>query len=158
MSTQVGESIITDDCHKVHTCQVSGVVLSSNMSCDPNEACLVKNGVMNCYVQQCFLDSNATLTAFNGDTGTVTTPAAYDILQNCDQSQTTDWFRVVARLEACSPGAMSVVALHVFFNDMMITVTSSHGVWVRLRKNIYHSDLIQASDVISPCVLMCVHR
>lgn len=100
---QVGQSIITDDCHRISTCQASGVVVSQNMTCDPNESCLVKNGVMGCYIQQCFLDSNGTLTAFNGDSGTITTAGVYEIIQNCNQSQTTDWFRLLVKLEMCTP-------------------------------------------------------
>ncbi|GLD63936.1 IgGFc-binding protein-like protein, partial [Lates japonicus] len=130
---KIGESIITDDCHRVHTCQASGVVLSKNMTCDPNESCQIKNGVMDCFPQQCFLDANGTLTAFNGDSGTVTVPGAYEIVESCDQSQTSDWFRVVVKLEMCSPGVNTIVAVYVFFNDMMITVDNKHNIWTNGR-------------------------
>ncbi|XP_051246393.1 IgGFc-binding protein-like [Dicentrarchus labrax] len=130
---KVGQSIITDDCHKIHTCQSSGLVLSKNMTCDPNESCMVKNGVMGCYIQQCFLDANGTLTPFNGEGGTVTVPGAYEIIQNCDQSLTTDWFRVVVKLEMCTPGVNTIVSVSVFFNEVMITINNKHGVWINGR-------------------------
>ncbi|XP_070702064.1 IgGFc-binding protein-like [Pempheris klunzingeri] len=130
---KIGESIMTDDCHRIHTCQASGIVLSTNMSCDPNENCLVKNGVMGCYVQQCLLDANGTLTAFNGDSGTIKVPGAYEIIQKCDQSQALDWFRVVVKFETCTPGVNTIVAVHVFFSEVMITVNSTHGIWANGR-------------------------
>lgn len=127
---QVGASIITDDCHSIHTCQASGVVLSTNMTCDPNEICQVKNGVMGCYRQQCFLQANGTLTAFSGEVCTITVPGSYEIIQSCDQSRSADWFRVVVKLETCTPGVNTIVAVHVFFNGVMITLNTKHDVWV----------------------------
>ncbi|KAM9340233.1 IgGFc-binding protein-like [Symphorus nematophorus] len=127
---KVGESIVTEDCHRMHTCQASGVILSKNMTCDPNESCQVKKGVMGCYIQQCFLGANGTLTAFNGDSGTVTMPGAYEIIQSCDQSQTSDWFRVVVKFDMCTPGVNTIVGVFVYFSDMEITVNRKHGIWV----------------------------
>ncbi|XP_040909680.1 IgGFc-binding protein-like [Toxotes jaculatrix] len=130
---KVGQSVITDDCHRIHTCQASGVVLSKNMTCDPNESCQVKNGVMGCLPQQCFLDSNGTLTAFTGESGTITVPGAYEIIQSCDQSQALDWFRVVVKLEMCTPGTNTIVAVYVFFSEVMITVNNKHDIWINGR-------------------------
>ena len=113
----------------MNTCQASGVVLSNNMTCDPNESCQVKKGVMGCYIQQCSLDANGTLTAFNGDSGTVTTPGEYEIIQSCDQSQ-TNWFRVVAKFDICTPGVNTMVGMYVYFRNMEITVNHKHGIWV----------------------------
>ncbi|XP_067468831.1 IgGFc-binding protein-like [Thunnus thynnus] len=127
---EVGASIITDDCHSIHTCQASGVVLSTNMTCDPNEICQVKNGVMGCYRQQCFLQANGTLTAFSGEVCTITVPGSYEIIQSCDQSRSADWFRVVVKLETCTPGVNTIVAVHVFFNGVMITLNTKHDVWI----------------------------
>ncbi|KAK2830490.1 hypothetical protein Q5P01_018421 [Channa striata] len=130
---KVGESIITDDCHTIHTCQASGVVVSQNMTCDLNENCQVKNGAMGCHPQQCIMGPNGTLTAFNGEGGTVTVPGAYEIIQSCDQSQASNWFRVVVKLEMCAPGVNSIVALYVFFKDVMITVDNKHNLWINGR-------------------------
>lgn len=144
---QVGESVITDDCHRIHTCQASGVVLSRNMSCDPNEHCQVKNSTMGCFPQQCVLGLNGTLTAFNGESGTVTVPGSYELIQSCDQSQTSDWFRVVVKLETCIPGVNSVVAVYVFFNEVMITFNNKHDIWVSVRST-YDSNVAQKVDLL----------
>ncbi|KAI3358666.1 hypothetical protein L3Q82_015078, partial [Scortum barcoo] len=130
---KIGETIITDDCHRINTCQTSGVVLSKDMTCDPNESCLVKNGKMGCYLQQCSLGSNGTFTPFSGEGGTITAPGAYNIIENCNQSQTSDWFRVVVKLEMCTPGVNTILAVYVFFNEAMITVNSKHEVWINGR-------------------------
>lgn len=100
------------------------------MTCDPNEICLVKNGVEGCYRQQCFLKANGTITTFNGESGTITMLGAYEIIQSCDQSQSADWFRVVVKLETCTPGVNTIVAVYVFFNDVMIALNTKHDVWV----------------------------
>lgn len=130
---QVGQSIITEDCHRIHTCQASGVVLSKNMSCDPNEHCQVKNGELGCYLQQCTVGPNATVTAFNGESSAITAPGAYEIIQNCEQSATSDWFRVVVKFNTCSPGFNSFMAMYVFFTGAMIIVNNKHDVWVSSR-------------------------
>nr|XP_046274005.1 IgGFc-binding protein-like [Scatophagus argus] len=131
---KIGESIISDDCHRISTCQASGVVISKNMTCDPNESCLVKNGVMGCYIQQCILDANGTFTPFSGGGGTITVPGSYEFIQNCNQSQTSDWFRVVVTLETCTPGVNSILSVNVFFNEVVITVNNKHGVWINGRE------------------------
>lgn len=126
----MGESIITDDCHRITTCQASGVVLSQNMSCNPNERCMVEKGVMGCHAVQCLLSANATLTEFNGTGGLITVPGAYEMIKSCDVNSTSDWFRVVVKLEACTPGVNTIVAVYVFFNQGMITINSKHDIWV----------------------------
>ncbi|XP_031722449.1 IgGFc-binding protein-like [Anarrhichthys ocellatus] len=129
----IGESIITDDCHRIHTCQASGVVVSQNMSCDPNERCMVEKGVMGCHVQHCLLEANGTFTAFNGVDSIITVPGAYEIIQSCDVSPTSVWFRVVAKLEMCTPGVNTLTAVYVFFNEGVITVNRKHDVWINGR-------------------------
>ncbi|XP_047461425.1 IgGFc-binding protein-like [Mugil cephalus] len=127
---KMGESLITDDCSKIHTCQASGVVLTSNMACDPNESCQIKNGVMACYAQRCLLGSSGTLTAFNGNGGTVSVPGSYELTRNCIQSQTSGWFRVVVKLDKCTSGLNTIMAVYVFFSDMMVTINYKHEVWI----------------------------
>lgn len=76
------------------------------------------------------MGQNGTLTAFNGESGVVTVPGAYEIIQNCDQSETTDWFRVVVKLNMCTPGVNSIMAVYMFFNDVMIIVNNKYDIWV----------------------------
>lgn len=127
---QIGGFIISDDCHRISTCQASGVILSRNMTCNTDESCQIKNGVMGCYLKQCLLGSNGTLTPFSGADGTITEPGAYEVIQVCDQAQTSDWFRVVVKLEICSPGVNTIVAVYVFLSELVITVDSKHNIWV----------------------------
>ncbi|XP_037329243.2 IgGFc-binding protein-like [Pungitius pungitius] len=129
----IGDPIITDDCHRINTCQASGVVLSQNMSCNSNERCLVEKGVMGCHPIRCRLGANGTLTEFNGTAGLITVPGAYEIIKSCDVSSTSGWFRVVVKLETCTPGVNTIVAVYVFSNERMITVNSKHDIWINGR-------------------------
>ncbi len=90
---------------------------------------MAKGGVMGCYIQQCSMDSNGTLTAFMGETGTISVPGYYDIIQHCNQSQ-TDWFKVVVNIQMCTPGVNTIMAVYLFFDDMMITLSNKHSIWV----------------------------
>ncbi|XP_075995597.1 IgGFc-binding protein-like [Genypterus blacodes] len=127
---KVGESVITDNCRRKLICQDSGILLSQNITCEADELCQVKSGVMGCYLQQCFLGSNGTITPFSGDGGTITKSGTYEIIQNCEHNQTSHWFRVVVKLERCNPGVNTILAVYVFFKDVMITVNYKHGVWI----------------------------
>lgn len=88
---------------------------------------MVKDGKMGCYLQQCSLESNGTVTAFSGDVTAFTQPGAYVILQNCNE--TADWFRVVAKMEMCSR-VNTVLAVYVYFDDATVTINHKHNVWV----------------------------
>ncbi|KAK6323521.1 hypothetical protein J4Q44_G00058600 [Coregonus suidteri] len=45
------------------------------------------------------------------------------------------WFRVVVKLQACGKtGLKSVVAVYVYFNDLIVTVNSKHETWINGKK------------------------
>ncbi|XP_041740717.1 IgGFc-binding protein-like [Coregonus clupeaformis] len=45
------------------------------------------------------------------------------------------WFRVVVKLQACGKtGLKSVVAVYVYFNDLIVTVNSKHEPWINGKK------------------------
>ncbi|XP_056154019.1 IgGFc-binding protein-like [Lampris incognitus] len=132
---KIGESFMTDDCQKIHTCQASGVVLSQSMTCDSDEKCQVKNGAIGCYPQQCVLGAGGTLTLFSGEAGSVTEPGFYEILKVFDQAAASDWFRVVVKFDLCgTPAVNTVMAVYIFFDETVIAINNQHAVWVNGRK------------------------
>lgn len=110
---------------------------------------------MGCYIQQCFLDANGTLTTFNGEGGTITVPGTYEIIKSCNQSETSDWFRVMAKLELYTPGINTIVSVVVFFNEVMITLNSAHDVWVSVCHINHYT--ASAGSLLLKCPI-CVHR
>lgn len=101
------------------------------MTCKSDTTCLVKNGVRGCYLKQCMMTADGTFTPISGEAGTIAAPGAYEIIKVCNQSSTSEWFRVVVKLEICgNPGVNMLVAVYVFFNDLMITINSKHEIWV----------------------------
>ncbi|KAM3858157.1 IgGFc-binding protein-like [Diretmus argenteus] len=127
---KIGDSVISDDCHRIHTCHTSGVVLSQNMTCNSDESCQVKNGVMGCHLKRCILGANGTLTTFSGEAGTITDPGTYEMIQVCDQTLTSEWFRVVVKLEMCTPGVNTIMAVYVFFDNLIITMDNKRDIWI----------------------------
>ena len=76
------------------------------------------------------METGGSITLFSGTTGIISVMAAYELIYHCDQSA-ADWFRVVAKLQECPlTGVKSVVAVYVYFNDLIVTVTDRQETWV----------------------------
>ncbi|KAL6461279.1 hypothetical protein MHYP_G00312450 [Metynnis hypsauchen] len=132
---KIGESIITDDCQVQLTCLPSGEVKHESMSCKSNETCTVKNGVQGCYSKQCALEAGGFFTFFNGETWTFTSLGAFELVKVCDEALVLEWFRVVVQVQACGQtGLNEIVALHVFFEDVLVTVTAEQEIWLNGKK------------------------
>ncbi|XP_051246250.1 IgGFc-binding protein-like [Dicentrarchus labrax] len=86
------------------------------------------------------METGGSITLFSGTTGTIPVMGAYEIITHCDELA-ADWFRVVAKLQECTPTAVkSVVAVYIFFNDLSVTVTDKQETWVNGKK-VTHSNL-----------------
>ncbi|XP_023659724.2 IgGFc-binding protein-like [Paramormyrops kingsleyae] len=134
LTYKIGESVISEDCRKTCTCQASGAVVCKLAECKADETCQIRNGKRGCYKNQCLLKSGGDFTLFNGISGDITIKGSYNILELCDQTVLTEWFRVVADVQMCGQaGDASVVAVHTFFEDMLITINNHHDVWLNGR-------------------------
>ncbi|XP_048849978.1 IgGFc-binding protein-like [Brienomyrus brachyistius] len=135
LTYKIGESVISEDCRKICTCQATGAVVCKLAECQSDETCQIRNGKRGCYKNQCLLEAGGSFTLFNGISGDVTIKGSYNILEFCDQTVLTDWFRVVADVQMCGQaGDASVVAVHTFFEDMLITINNQRDVWVNGRR------------------------
>lgn len=99
------------------------------MTCNPNEICQVENGVRGCYPKQCLLEAAGSFTLFNGTTWNIPSMGAFDLVKVCDDTVVGIWFRVVAVLQESS-GVLSTAAVHVFFDNVLVTVASQNEIWV----------------------------
>lgn len=119
------------DCQERLTCLPSGEVKHENVQCKSDEICTVKNGVRGCYQKQCTLESGGSFTLFSGETWTFTSAGAFELVKVCDDTLVLEWFRVVVQLETCGQTGLSeVVALHVFFENTLVTVSAKQEIWV----------------------------
>nr|XP_023659488.1 IgGFc-binding protein-like isoform X1 [Paramormyrops kingsleyae] len=138
LTYKIGESVISEDCRKTCTCQASGAVVCKLAECKADETCQIRNGKRGCYKNQCLLKSGGDFTLFNGISGDITIKGSYNILELCDQTVLTEWFRMVADVQMCGQaGDASVVAVHTFFEDMFITINNHHDVWVSCTQRVF---------------------
>ncbi|KAI5087282.1 IgGFc-binding protein-like [Silurus meridionalis] len=130
---KMGEVVVTDDCQEKIICQNSGIMKYESMKCNTDEACLVKNGVRGCYPKQCMLGNAGSITLFNGTTWNIPSIGAFDLVKVCDDSVMGIWFRVVAVLQERN-GVLSTTAVNIFFENVLVTVTSQNEIWFNGRK------------------------
>ena len=123
--------MVSDSCYRTYTCQAPGVLLTQSMSCDSDETCQIKNGIMACDLKQCSLGGDGTLSDFNGGSGNIEDPGTYELVKVCDQAVTPKSFRVAVKLQKSgTPMINKIVAVYVFFDHVMISISNKHEVWV----------------------------
>lgn len=125
--------MVSNDCAKKCTCQVSGKVLCEKMSCQTSEVCMFKNGAHGCIKQE----SKAVVTA----EAQLVSPAAaaaaagkllYDKMAYvCSQSNPFCFRIVVATDGRSSSVSAAALMVHVFFHTTYITVKGNKEAWVR---------------------------
>lgn len=104
------------------------------MKCGADEICQVKNGVRGCYPKQCLLKNAGSFTLFNGTTWNIPSMGAFDLVKVCGDTVIGVWFRVVAVLQERT-GVLSTAAVHIFFENVLVTVNSQNEIWVSKKKN-----------------------
>lgn len=113
-------------------CHSAGVLECVNQACATGDTCDVQDGKQDGYPEQghCVFDADDQLLSFDGVKGTVGRPGAFQMAFLCDQ-ESPDWFRVVLDALACARNDPSnVTMVHVFFQDMIITVNNRRHSWV----------------------------
>lgn len=117
------------------TCLPSGKLQHKSMSCESSEVCGIKNGVRGCYPRQCLLEAGGSFSLFSGETWTITSVGAFELVKVCNGSLEAEWFRVVVEF---SPFGRknSLVSVHIFFEEVFITVTNKQATWVCIQDKI----------------------
>ncbi|KAJ8386465.1 hypothetical protein AAFF_G00169350 [Aldrovandia affinis] len=133
---KINETVVFPGCHVSCTCEPTGMVVCQEILCQIDEACQVEAGVLGCYPRQCRMNADATtFTLFDGQSGKLTSPGAYELLTVCVQGPLADWFRVVADILWCGDGSIrSVAAIYAYFQDLAVTVTNNQEIWVNGQK------------------------
>lgn len=117
-------------------CRTTGLLECVSQTCARGGICEVRDGYRDCYTDQghCVFDAKDQLQSFDGVTGMVERPGAFQMAFLCDQ-ESPDWFRVVLDVHACARNdSGNVTMVHVFFQDMIITVNNQWHSWVSGKK------------------------
>ncbi|KAL0174854.1 hypothetical protein M9458_030822, partial [Cirrhinus mrigala] len=126
-------------CDMKYICRAAGLLECVNQTCARGEICEVRDGQRDCYIEQgnCVFDASDQLRSFDGVMGMVGRLGAFQMAFLCDQ-QSPDWFRVVLDIHACARNnSGNVTTVHVFFQDMIITINNRWHSWVNGKKVSY---------------------
>ncbi|XP_026999588.2 IgGFc-binding protein [Tachysurus fulvidraco] len=130
---KIGEVVVQEGCQEKMICQQTGIVKYESMTCKTDEICQIENGVTGCYPKQCKLEIAGSFTLFNGTIWNIPSMGAYDLVYVCDNTVIGMWFRVVGVLQERN-GVLTTVAVHVFFDNVLVTVTSQNDIWFNGKK------------------------
>ncbi|KAK3508212.1 hypothetical protein QTP70_017690, partial [Hemibagrus guttatus] len=130
---KIGEVVVQKGCQEKLICQKSGIVKYESMTCKTDEICQLENGVTGCYPKQCKLETAGSFTLFNGTTWSIPSMGAYDLVNVCDDIVIGIWFRVVAVLQERN-GVLTTAAVHIFFENVLVTITSQNDIWFNGKK------------------------
>ncbi|KAI1901487.1 hypothetical protein AGOR_G00034940 [Albula goreensis] len=151
---KMNEVVISNDCLVTCTCLPSGMLSCGSMSCQTDEVCQVKAGIMGCQPRQCQLQAGGVFTLFDGTHGAIASVGAYELLKVCDKVPPAEWFRVVAYMLECGESDLpSVVSIYIFFQDVMVSINDKLEVWVNgqrvpLSSKLSNGITIQASSKV----------
>ncbi|KAM3829807.1 IgGFc-binding protein isoform 3-T5 [Vipera latastei] len=126
-----GETYITPDCKMRCTCQGPGEVGCLLHGCGTGEACGVRDGQRGCFPTEgrCIMIPGQHFSSFDGLSGDVVAPGAYQLASLCD-TLSDDWFRVIVRVTSCPPLQTTTATLYIFFKNLFITMNDQKEVWV----------------------------
>ncbi|XP_056652070.1 IgGFc-binding protein [Monodelphis domestica] len=124
-------SLVSSDCSQRCTCAIGGKLNCEAMSCPADTVCQVQGGSRGCKgpVGVCSLSTN--LNTFDGLKTQAGSSGIFELSTLCSKNPTNDfWFRVLADFQLCLNGSKPVSQAHIFFQDGLVTLTSTSGVWV----------------------------
>lgn len=126
---------MTSDCSERCVCSPSTGLTCHVASCPSGRVCEVQAGVRDCWPAdgRCSISMGTNLTTFDGAHNAISSPGVYELSSRCPGlRKNVPWYRVVADVKPCQDNDKIVGEVHIFFQDGMVTVTPSKGVWVSL--------------------------
>ncbi|XP_038196898.1 IgGFc-binding protein-like [Arvicola amphibius] len=158
----VNTSLMTSDCSEHCFCSPSTGLTCHPTGCSPGQVCEIRAGVRNCWPAKglCSLSVKGNLITFDGAHNAISSPGVYELSSRCPGIQkTVPWYRVVADVQSCDGNDKIVDKVHIFFQDGLVTVTRSKGVWVNgLRVDLPASVLTSVSVKRLPDGSLLVHQ
>ncbi|XP_075047174.1 IgGFc-binding protein-like [Mixophyes fleayi] len=135
ISYTFGESILSQGCNQLCTCQDGGAVVCSDYSCLDTEYCGLQEGKRGCFEKYgtCTLSAKGSLISFDKLSGSVAAGNTFDLASLCD-TDAVSWFRLVVITQDClSDDESPLSAVHAYFHDVSIAVNLNGKAWVNGR-------------------------
>ncbi|XP_053908624.1 IgGFc-binding protein-like [Cuculus canorus] len=129
---KAGETIISTNCSTKCHCHPSRGLTCQDLRCSRDEICATRDGTQRCVKRegQCRVSPGATLTTFDGLSGTLLTSGTFKVTSLCDE-RSPKWFKVVVEISECrEDNVPAAAAVFVFFREAFITVNNNLEVWV----------------------------
>ncbi|XP_052023765.1 IgGFc-binding protein isoform X1 [Apodemus sylvaticus] len=134
---QVNSSLMSSDCSELCCCSATTGLTCHASGCPSGQVCEIQAGVRECQAAQglCSISVGANLTTFDDAANDISTPGVYELSYLCPGFQkNVPWYRVLADVQSCQDDDYTVGEVHIFFQDGIVTVTPSNGVWVNGRR------------------------
>ncbi|XP_051063597.1 IgGFc-binding protein [Phodopus roborovskii] len=158
----VNTSLMTSDCIKRCFCSPSTGLTCRAAGCPSGRVCEIRAGVRDCWPAKglCSLSVGGNFTTFDGAHNVISSPGAYELSSRCPGLQKTlPWYRVVADVQPCGGNDKVLSKVHIFFQDGIVTVIQSKGVWVNgLRVDLPATVLTSVSVRRMPDGSVLVHQ
>ena len=147
---------MSSDCSELCCCSATTGLTCHASGCPSGQVCEIQAGVRECQAAQglCSISVGANLTTFDAAANDISTPGVYELSYLCPGFQKNmPWYRVLADVQSCQGDDYTVGEVHIFFQDGMVTVTPSKGVWVSLAQRAGPSSLAFLLPVTVYCIL-----
>ncbi|CAH7375907.1 Fcgbp [Phodopus roborovskii] len=158
----VNTSLMTSDCQELCCCSARTGLTCHAAGCPSGHVCELQGGVRNCQAARglCSISVGGNFTTFDGAHNVISSPGTYELSSRCPGLQETlPWYRVVADVQPCGGNDKVVDKFHIFFQDGIVTVTQSKGVWVNgLRVDLPATVLTSVSVRRMPDGSVLVHQ
>ncbi|XP_076987983.1 IgGFc-binding protein [Tamandua tetradactyla] len=129
----VNSCLMSPDCSQRCCCSSRTGLTCQAASCLPDQICGTHAGARECLAPHglCSLYGGTNLTTFDGAHSPISSPGVYELSSRCPgRWETIPWYRVVADVRRCSGKSETVAQAHIFFQNGLVTVNPSKGVWV----------------------------
>ncbi|XP_073511751.1 IgGFc-binding protein-like [Phyllobates terribilis] len=131
----LGDSVVSSDCHQRCTCQNGGFVECSQFSCSDAEYCGIEEGKQGCFEKRgtCTVSAKGGLVSFDGLFGSIAPDNTFDLTAVC-RLDAENWFRIVVITQSCkSPDDFDVSAIHVYFPEFSVALSPRGQAWLNGR-------------------------
>ncbi|GAB1291797.1 hypothetical protein APTSU1_000702700 [Apodemus speciosus] len=129
----VNTSLMSSDCSQRCFCSPNNGLTCREAGCPSGRVCEIQAGVRGCWPAKglCAFSVGGNLITFDGAFNAIRSPGIYELSSRCPGlMKNIPWYRVLADVQPCHDNDKIANKAHIFFQDGIVTVIPSKGVWV----------------------------